>query len=402
MKHNDEFIKDDERYHHEDEFNRDVEFGLNRKDSYEGEEAEMDELNKRRSTKHAKNPLVDKAIGVLKVGAIAVAAVSVVATTSTVHEHHIPNDWTTIVDATCIEYGKEEKRCDDCGKVIDARLINYGEHLAGDWVIEVESNCSHKGSEIQLCQTCDELLNTREIPLGDHVIGEWEELIIKTCTEDGVQVKKCTICNEELEKEIIPASHTEVIDKAVKATCYKTGLTQGSHCSECEKVLVAQKVIPITHSVVVVKGKPATCTESGLTDGQKCSICDAVIQVQQSIAPSHKAVTIKGYPADCGQWTDGLTDGQECSVCGTVLRAQQSIAPSHVQEVYIPNGWPTSPTCEEGVVGMGRCKNCGMETSTYIEISSALGHNYEERLVVDDTGMANTMYICSRCGAVRQ
>ena len=102
------------------------------KDSYEGEEAEMDELNKRRSTKHAKNPLVDKAIGVLKVGAIAVAAVSVVATTSTVHEHHIPNDWTTIVDATCIEYGKEEKRCDDCGKVIDARLINYGEHLAGD------------------------------------------------------------------------------------------------------------------------------------------------------------------------------------------------------------------------------------------------------------------------------
>ena len=175
-----------------------------------------------------------------------------------------------------VEYGKEEKRCDDCGKVIDARLINYGEHLAGDWVIEVESNCSHKGSEIQLCQTCDELLNTREIPLGDHVVGEWEELIVKTCTEDGERVKKCTVCNEELEKEIIPASHTEVIDKAVKATCYKTGLTQGSHCSECEKVLVAQKVIPITHSVVVVKGKPATCTESGLTDGQKCSICDII------------------------------------------------------------------------------------------------------------------------------
>jgi len=37
--------------------------------------------------------------------------------------------------------------------------------------------------------------------------------------------------------------HTPVADAAVSATCKNTGLTEGSHCSVCNKVLVAQTVI---------------------------------------------------------------------------------------------------------------------------------------------------------------
>lgn len=39
------------------------------------------------------------------------------------------------------------------------------------------------------------------------------------------------------------ASHTEVTDEAVEATCTESGLTKGSHCSVCGEVLVAQSVV---------------------------------------------------------------------------------------------------------------------------------------------------------------
>ena len=45
-------------------------------------------------------------------------------------------------------------------------------------------------------------------------------------------------------KPYTPGEHTEVIDEAVPATCTETGLTEGSHCSVCGKVLTAQSVVP--------------------------------------------------------------------------------------------------------------------------------------------------------------
>jgi len=41
-------------------------------------------------------------------------------------------------------------------------------------------------------------------------------------------------------------THTEVIDPARRATCTRSGLTQGSHCSECGEVIKKQSVIPAT------------------------------------------------------------------------------------------------------------------------------------------------------------
>ena len=58
------------------------------------------------------------------------------------------------------------------------------------------------------------------------------------CFSDATQAKECS-----LEELAIPAKgHTEVIDEAVIPTYTSSGLTQGSHCSVCNEILIEQIV----------------------------------------------------------------------------------------------------------------------------------------------------------------
>ena len=60
-----------------------------------------------------------------------------------------------------------------------------------------------------------------------------------TCTAP----QTCSVCGAT-QGEL--AAHTEVTDEAVAPTCTATGLTQGSHCSVCETVLVEQEEVAAT------------------------------------------------------------------------------------------------------------------------------------------------------------
>ena len=68
-----------------------------------------------------------------------------------------------------------------------------------------------------------------------------------TCIATGVMTYTCTKDASHTYTEPIPATgHTEVVDKAVAATCIATGLTEGKHCSVCNTVIVAQEETPMT------------------------------------------------------------------------------------------------------------------------------------------------------------
>ena len=86
-------------------------------------------------------------------------------------------------------------------------------------------------------------------------------------------------------------THTPVVDAAVPPTCTETGLTEGSHCSECGEVLVAQEVVPeLGHTPKAVEGKQPTCTDTGLTEGSVCDVCGETLTAQEVIdAAGHKA-----------------------------------------------------------------------------------------------------------------
>ena len=74
-----------------------------------------------------------------------------------------------------------------------------------------------------------------------------ESITDSTCTEVGRKDYVCeaTDCFETYSEEIPLKDHTEVIDELVEATCFETGLSEGSHCSICETIIVEQTELPI-------------------------------------------------------------------------------------------------------------------------------------------------------------
>jgi len=75
-----------------------------------------------------------------------------------------------------------------------------------------------------------------------HKYSDWVVVAEATCEEDGYKEKQC-FCGKT-QTEVIPKSgHVEVIDTGFVATYTSQGLTDGSHCSVCMKILQPQTVI---------------------------------------------------------------------------------------------------------------------------------------------------------------
>ena len=118
---------------------------------------------------------------------------------------------------------------------------------------------------------------------------------------------------------MIPATgHTVVTDAAVEATCTTDGKTEGSHCSVCGTVIVAQEIVPAKgHTVVDVPEVPATEESAGTTAGTKCSVCGEILSGCETIPPlSHEHVWDGGVETKAPTCTEAGEMTYTCSACG--------------------------------------------------------------------------------------
>ena len=116
-----------------------------------------------------------------------------------------------------------------------------------------------------------------------------------------------------------------MIDPAVAATCTETGLTEGSHCSVCNKILVAQKTVSaLNHSFTnYISNDDATCTEDG-TKTAKCDRCDVTdTQSDEGSAKGHTSVVDAAVAPTYS--SVGLTEGSHCADCGLAFKEQEVI-----------------------------------------------------------------------------
>lgn len=174
-------------------------------------------------------------------------------------------------------------------------------------------------------------------------------------------------------------THTEVTDPAVDATCTTDGLTEGSHCSVCGEILVAQTVIPAaghslsyadlgdgTHSV--------TCTncdysavESHTYSNGVCTACAAVEHIHSYDAPTftwtedYSACTAVFTCTGCGDeqlLTCAVTAETTAATCTEDGLIRHSASVEFGDQSYSDIQDQTIPAAGHSYID-GVCEHCG-------------------------------------------
>ena len=183
------------------------------------------------------------------------------------------------------------------GKVTPDNNITSCEHEYGEWIVELDPTCAGIGVSYRICSKCNAVEHKHTEAKGHTLV------IIQTLVDDCEEhtaLMMCTICDSLHIVDLPPKGHTEVLDEAIPATCTESGLTEGSHCSECGKAIIPQEVIGLKpHNEVTDTGTPATCTDYGLTEGSHCSECGKVLIKQELIYPIPHNM-IDGVCSMCG------------------------------------------------------------------------------------------------------
>ena len=281
----------------------------------------------------------------------------------------------------CTEPGYTTYICTRCNDTYKGNFTSALGHNYGDWVTVTSATETQQGEEKHWCTRCGNAESRKTsvlVHIHENAEPIKENIIEATCTENGSydEVVYCSKCGALIsrEKKLTAAKgHTVVSDPSVDSTCTETGLTAGTHCSTCGKILTSQRETPMldhiytmsvlaqptctsegvkqyicvlcddsyieyipkaAHSVVKDSAIPATCTSEGKTEGSRCAVCGEIIKAQITVkATGHKPVTDAAVPAT--YIAEGKTEGSHCSVCGQVLTPQKTIAKLKVPPTVI-------------------------------------------------------------------
>ena len=288
---------------------------------------------------------------------------------------HSFSHWQINIAPSCTAEGKESRGCADCG-TIETRTVSKNPHHGTAVVREniTDPGCNSDGSydEVIYCREC-----------GTFEISRTKRTIPALGHNDGDRNFVCDLCGSKL-----CINHTRVTIEGYPATCTEDGLTDGSKCSNCGEIIVAQTSIPAKgHLVVRDQAVAATCTASGRTEGKHCDRCGSVL-VEQNMIPATGHSYCAWMITKAATCTEEGTEQRVCENCN-LTRTRPLAKISHVSGPAVKEN-SVSPTCTaDGSYEMAvYCKSCQTELSRSKHSLAALGHKDADR-----------NFACDVCGA---
>lgn len=132
-------------------------------------------------------------------------------------------------EATCSTL----KTCSSCGATESDSLV---EHKYEPTNIVESTSCLQCGYTEYTCIWCNDSYQIYDWIYAPHTWGDWEVLSAPSCTAEGDNIRYCSLCNKKDKAYTSPLGHSIVVDNAIAPTCTYSGLTEGSHCTTCDKI----------------------------------------------------------------------------------------------------------------------------------------------------------------------
>lgn len=254
---------------------------------------------------------------------------------------------------------------------------------------------------VMTCTECGYQTGGEVIDAGEHTYSLDEEAsTAATCMAQGTEVWVCSTCGDSYTTytEIDPDNHTNVVtDEAVAATCTTTGLTEGSHCADCETVIVAQEIVKALGHDYQYESTTATC----VTPGEvivTCSRCDYYDVQEGELNPDNHVGEVALDPETVVEATrgeDGYTGDQVCSTCHNVVVAGEAIPALGVQITVTQN--ELGSTTLNGAATTGAAQKVAYEESYTLtaeanEGAEFIGWQVAGKLVSTDASYTTTAY----------
>ncbi len=274
------------------------------------------------------------------------------------------------------------------------------------YVSSVMSSCLHEKTEqiisggitLTKCSSCSETMSLSYLSGGDDYQHRYESVTVApTCTEKGYTKHTCSECGKTYTDRYTDPSHNEVRDPGVPATCTSYGLTEGTHCSLCNKKIVEQKKIP---AVGHAPGSAATCTAD-----QVCTLCKSVIKPK--IGHSYRYLTSSAYNIseeghackcdNCDEY-DSVAQhkynaDQKCTVCGYNKPHEHSYTKNVTSEAYKAG----DATCTNTAFYYKSC-DCGAKGTETFGYGEKLAHSF----TVAQQNDTEHWYKCANCDEVSE
>ena len=96
-----------------------------------------------------------------------------------------------------------------------------------------------------------------------------------TCIEKGFTTHTCECGDSYVDSYVRRTEHSRVVDKPVEPTCTQTCLSEGEHCSYCNRILIEQKIIKAKGHTYInwIEIDAPTCMVNG-RESSVCSVCE--------------------------------------------------------------------------------------------------------------------------------